>query len=444
MPVKKPLLIALLLSANASTAISASASEVDDRIAALEQQLAQLKSLVAANNSAIGENLETLTVQAEEVEAVRPIQKGTRFQYGGYVELDAIASSYSEGRPPAVMDDLFIPSLIPVEPIAGESEAYRSTNVHAKTSRFFFGTESATPMGKVSSRIELDFILSGQGDERVSNSFGARIRHAYLTWDYAPQKSLLAGQAWSTFFNVSTLPDSLDFVGPVGTVFERQPMLRWTNGPWQLAVENQTTRVNLPGGSTLLSDGQLIPDVVARYNGKSGSLNWSMAAIGRQLSYQERPTASVEGANDAELGYGLSLAGKWHIGRDDLRFMASYGDALGRYMGLNAFNDGYVDGAGDINTIDQWGGFVAYRHSWTDQWRSSFTLSASGADNPGLQEFAAAGGLARAYRSMHLNLNYMPAPKLQLGGEFMYGLKELEDGRDGDMYRLQFAAKISF
>ncbi|EED32644.1 porin [gamma proteobacterium NOR5-3] len=419
-------------------------AEVDDRIAELERQIAELKSLVVSNKASISDNLEILSVHAQDIEEVRPMKKGTRFQYGGYVQLDAIASNYSEGKPAAVMDDLFVPSLIPVEPLSGQGDAYTSTNIHAKSSRFYFGTETNTDAGKITSRIELDFILSGQGDERVSNSFSSRIRHAYLKWDYAPEQSLLAGQAWSTFFNVGALPDLLDFVGPVGTVFERQPMIRWTSGPWQLAIENQTTRVNLPQGGSSISDGQLMPDLVARYDAKAGDLSWSLAAIGRQLSYEERPTASIEGASDEQFGYGLSLAGKWNLGRNDLRFMASYGDALGRYMGLNSFNDGYINVNGEISTIDQWGGFIAYRHYWTDQWRSNISVSASEASNPSLAEFASAGGLAKSYRSMHVNLNYLPAPKLQLGGELMYGVKELEDGRDGDMYRLQFAAKYAF
>ena len=128
------------------------------------------------------------------------------------------------------------------------------------------------------------------------------------------------------------------------------------------------------------------------------------------------------------------------------RFQVQLGreDALGRYLGLNSFNDGYIDVNGDIGTIDQMGAFLAYRHYWSDEWRSSFTLSASQADNPSVGEFAAASSLAKAYQSVHLNLQYLPAPKLMLGGEIIYGTKELEDGRDGDMYRLQLAAKYAF
>ncbi|WOJ93842.1 DcaP family trimeric outer membrane transporter [Congregibacter variabilis] len=440
----KTLGVALALIGSSFAAAGVPAAEVDERIADLERQIAELKSLIVSNSTGISDNLETLSVQARDIDEARPMKKGTRFRYGGYVQLDAIASNYSEGKPASVMDDLFVPSLIPVESLVGAGDSYTSTNIHAKSSRFYFGTQTNTDAGKISSHIELDFILSGQGDERVSNSFSSRIRHAYLKWDYAPEQSLLAGQAWSTFFNVGALPDLLDFVGPVGTVFERQPMIRWTNGPWQLAVENQTTRVNLPQGGSRIGDAQLMPDLVARYDGKLSDLSWSLAAIGRQLSYEERPSASIEGGSDEQFGYGLSLAGKWNLGRNDLRFMASYGDALGRYMGLNAFNDGYIDTNGKISTIDQWGGFIAYRHYWTDQWRSNVSISASQASNPSSADFAATGTLAKSYRSMHVNLNYLPAPKLQLGGELMYGVKELENGLDGDMYRLQFAAKYAF
>jgi hypothetical protein len=437
----KKSLIAATTAATVCLAQPTFAAAVDDRIAELERQLEELKALVSSQQTSIDENIQSLAVQREEIAEARPIRKGTRFTYGGYVQLDAITSSYSEGKPSALMEDLFVPSLIPVEPVSGSGDAYQSTNIHAKTSRFYFKTETDTDAGKISSHIELDFLLSGQGDERVSNSFASRIRHAFLKWDYAPGKSFLAGQYWSTFFNVGALPDQLDFVGPAATIFERQPMIRWTNGPFQLALENETTRINLPEGGTRLDDSETIPDIVARYNGQSGDLNWSLAAIGRQLSYEARSDANTEVASDEQFGYGLSLSGKWMLGRDDVRFMASYGDALGRYLGLNSFNDGYIDVDGDIGTIDQFGAFLAYRHYWNDQWRSSFTVSASGASNPDIEEFAAANTLAKAYQSVHLNLQYLPAPRLMLGGEIMYGSKELEDGRDGDMYRLQLSAK---
>ncbi len=437
----KPLAVAVL-AASASAGSFAANEDVEGRIAELERQLAELKTMMANNTAAIETN-------AEEIEVVRPIRKGTEFKYGGYVQLDSITTDYQEGDPGnRLIDDFLVPSLIPVEPKEGSADNYVETNIHAKSSRFYFTTATPTDVGTVSSRIELDFMLSRNGDERISNSWNSRIRHAYVKWQYNEDSSILAGQTWSTFFNVAALPDLLDFVGPVGTIFDRQPLVRWTTGPWQFSVENAATRLNrvvdgLP--QIRLDDAEDLPDIVARYNGKVGDLSWSFAAIGRELGYEDRSeSTSFKLDSDEEFGYGLSLAGKWMFGKNDLRFMASYGSALGRYMGLNSYNDGYIADDGTIETIDQWGAFVAYQHYWAPKWRSTFSLSASGADNPDVDDFMDAESLNKSYRSFHANLNYLPAPRLQIGGEFGYGYRELEDGREGDVYRVHFAVKHAF
>ncbi len=430
----KPIAAALITLGTLTTASASIAGETEDRIAELERQLAELKSMVSANQQAT-------VVNAEEIEEARPSKKGTKFQYGGFIQLDMAASSYSEGKPGNdLIEDFLVPSLIPVSDGSGSS--YSSTNIHAKTSRFYFTTATDTDAGKISTRVELDFLLSAGGDERISNSWNSRLRHAFVKWDYAEGKSLLAGQSWSTFFNVGALPNQIDFVGPVGTLFNRQPQLRWTSGGLQLAIENPATRLNwdVDGSlSTAFDDfHEGIPDLVARYNGKVGGLSWSAAGIVRELSYENST------ADDSQMGYGLSLSGKWMLGKDDLRFMFNYGDALGRYLGLNSFNDGYVGANGDIETIDQWGAFVSYQHFWSPKWSSSFSLSASQADNPSVNEFSPAGSLAESYQSLHGSLWYHPAPKYSMGGELIYASKELEDGRDGDMSRMQFAVKYAF
>jgi hypothetical protein len=444
---KKRPVAAALFALGAATA--ATAADVDTRIAELERQLAELKAAVASNQAGISANQETIVVARADIEEARPSKAGTRFQYGGFIELDLLASNYKEGKPGnPLIEDFLVGSLIPVEPASGRSQSYQSTNMHAKTSRLYFTTSTDTEAGNIATRMELDFILSGQGDERISNSWSSRMRHAFVNWTYAPGSALLAGQTWTTFFNVGALPDLQDFVGPVGTVFDRQPMIRWTTGGLQLAVENPATRLNrnVDGSLNTAFNGfnEGMPDLVARYNGKVGDLGWSLAGIVRELTYEDRPSSGVQGDNDSLLVYALSLAGKWNLGSDDFRFMFSYGDGLGRYMGLNAFNDGYVNDQSDIKSIDQWGGFIAYRHQWSPHWRSNLSLSASGADNPGTGEFSLAESLAKRYESIHANLQYLPAPNMTIGGELVLARKELEDGRDGDLSRLQFSVKYGF
>jgi len=434
----KPLASAFVALTALSVGPAAMADSVEARIQALERQLQELKSQVSAQQQEISTN-------KVDIDEARPMAKGTKFTYGGFIQLDALTSDYSDGKPNNLIEDFYVPSLVPVEPANGVSDSYTSTNFSAKTSRIFFTTATKTDAGLLSTRVELDFMLSNQGDERISNSWSSRLRHAFVKWDYDASSSLLAGQSWTTFFNVSALPNLLDFVGPAGTIFVRQPQIRWTVGGLQLALENPATRLNDASGATVYDNGQELPDIVARYNGKLGQLSWSAAALGRQLRYDSRSDAgAVEDNSDDQFGYGLSFSGKWMLGQDNLSFMLNVGDALGRYMGLNSFNDGYINAAGDIKTVDSYGAFLAYEHYWSTRWRSTFSVSASGADNPDSNDFAGASGLAKEYQSLHANLNWLPAPKLSIGGELVLATKELEDGRDGDMSRVQFAVKYGF
>ncbi len=419
-------------------AAPASADDQEARIAELERQVKALTELLSAHDDSIKVTTERLDTDEKEIASTYEVaneahttRAGTKLNYGGFIKVDSVSSRYSDGKPTnTLIEDFMIPSLIPTSDGSGDS--YTSYHLHSKTSRFFLKTVTPTDVGDVITNFEMDFAVGGQGNERVSNSWANRMRHAYVQWNYAPGSSLLAGQTWSTFFNVATLPANLDFVGPVGTIFNRQPMIRWTTGNWQFAAENPRTRLqNEPHDD--FSEG--IPDLVARYNGKSGDLAWSLAGIGRQITYDNGVT------DDSQFGYGVSLAGKWTMGADDIRFQANYGNALGRYITINGFNDGYVDDNGNIDTFDQMGAFVAYRHTFDDHWSGGFTLSFSEADNPSLSEFAGAGSMAKSYQSGHLNLIYSPTARFSIGGELIYGSKELENGNDGTLNRFLMSIK---
>src|SRR5690606_36067312 len=89
---------------------------------------------------------------------------------------------------------------------------------------------------------------------------------------------------------------------------------------------------------------------------------------------------------------------------------------------------------------DTWGAMLAYRHLWSDQWRSSVSASVVEADNPD----TVAAGVAKAYRTAHVNMIYTPVARLELGGELIWGERENESGDKGDVERFQFSAKLAF
>mgnify|MGYP001826596443 FL=1 len=287
----------------------------------------------------------------------------------------------------------------------------------------------------MSTFVEMDFLLSGQGNERVSNSYAPRLRHAFFTYN-----KWLFGQTWMTFFNVGALPENLDFVGPAeSTIFGRQMMIRYTNGPWQFSAENSNTTVTPNGGGgRIVADDSRLPDFVARYNLSRDWGNFTVAGIYRQLRLED---AALD-VKDSTSGYGISLSGKFKIGeKDDFRWMASTGKGLGRYMGLNTANGAVIDENNNLDTIDSTGVFGSYRHFWGEKWRSNLTLGYlwvdNDTDNTGESVTKDAG-------SVHVNLIYSPQPKLDFGIEFMYANREVESGIDGDLKRVQFSAKYAY
>ena len=57
----------------------------------------------------------------------------------------------------------------------------------------------------------------------------------------------------------------------------------------------------------------------------------------------------------------------------------------------------------------------------------------------------ASGGLVtRNVQSTRGSVFYPPMPKVDVGAELMYGVREIEDGRKGDISRVQFTTKYSF
>ena len=455
----------LLLSLSVATVLtfswSGSVVADDDKVAALEARVAELEGLVhqlLANQQTSAVTVamveETATEVAVEKEAEFAQAAGFNetsaaaalkthqdtvaekahkhnYKFGGFVKTDVIYSDYSSGSYSGAGRDFYIPGTIPVGD--GEGESY--LDFHAKESRINFkSTHNLDNGAKIGTFLEMDFHLPPGGNERVSNSFNPRIRHAFVTYN-----KWLIGQTWMTFFNVGALPENLDFVGPAeSTIFGRQPMIRYTTGSWQFAVENpETTVTPYGGGGRIVADDNTVPDLVVRYNMKGDWGTFTVAGTYRELAYNNNA-----GIDDSTGGYGISLSGKFVFGnKDDFRWMASTGGGLGRYMGLNTANGAVLDEDGKLNAIDSTGGFVSYRHLWSSKWRSNLTFGYLAVDN----DISLTGlGVTKNATSYHINAIYSPLPKLDFGIEFMYADREVESGNDGDLTRLQFSAKYAF
>lgn len=428
----------LLWAPGAALAQTDREAELEARVAELERLVGELlkrdQDVPAVATTSATPPAPTVPAGQQPIQAASVIpgaNPGTRFAFGGFIKANFTVTDYSDGNPAAgsVGRDFYLPGAIPVGG-AGESAVF---DAHAKQSRFWFLTDAVLDSGsRLGSRFELDFAAPVGGDERNTNTYNPVLRRAFLTYD-----EWLFGQEWSNFMELGALPETTDFIGPTeGMIFVRQPQVRYTRGAWSLSAENpETTLTPFGGGARVVTDDNSVPDLTARYVHRGSRGFVSVAGLLRQLRYER------SGVSSTATGYGISLCSKLQFGADDLRLMVTAGSGIGRYTGLNVFEDGVLEAGGGIETLDIVAAYAAWRHVWGGSWRSNLILGYTSVDNDraltGLDVNAEAA-------SLRTNLMWSPVPKLDLGLELSTASRELEGGSRGSMNRIDLRAMYSF
>lgn len=372
--------------------------------------------------------------------------KDTTFKFGGYIKLDMLFSQYSDGQRAAspVGEELIVPSLIPVDATGADEKGDNNYDSTARFSRFFLQSTTPTDAGNITAHVEMDFFGDDARDERTSARANTSMRHAFFKWQKSETSAVVAGHTWTVFLNLGALPEAVDFVGPTsGIILVRNSQIRHESqmggGKFLVSLENpsnsfydgETADAAFPLGND--EDSNSHPDIVFRYDGKMGDFSYAAAGMVREIRYAAGTT------DESEETFATSLSGKYALGNgDDIKFMYNYG-TLGRYMAFNVYRDAAVMDDGSIETITSSGGYLAYRHLWSDKLRSTVAYATSSADNPDI-----AADVTKTATNSYVNLMYSPTKKLTYGGEYMMASRELESGEDGDLTRIQFTAKYVF
>ncbi len=273
--------------------------------------------------------------------------------------------------------------------------------------------------------------------------------HLHLMRAWGELGSFGAGQTDSLFMDIDAFPNTVDYWGPAGMVFLRNPQLRWTavsGDGMALAFSLEAPGSAIDTGKVTQVDPALAatpwnrwPDLVAawRKDGDWGHLK--VAGIVRQVGYQ---TSTTAGGNPSgtRTGYGLNLAGAINtFGKDTFSWQLAAGRSIASYM-----DDGGVDLAPDsaikAQAVPSLGWLAYYNHWWYSGWSTSLGYSEHRQDNAG-------GQLASAFRKGSygsINLLAYPARNLTTGAEFVWGRNEQKDGLAATDYRLQFSTKVAF
>jgi hypothetical protein len=446
------LLFLLLLPAAAGAAVpdagvQALQDEVQqlrDRVERLEQQLSLvLQQAVPAVTPA--EPAPAKAERATPVRAAAVIGSGPdelNVAIGGRIKADAIFNSDTVGRGSgdSRADFSLFPAAIPLDGQGRKDQIGYS----ARESRLWATATLPTRHGLLGGYVELDFFSTeSSGNERTTNGYVPRLRHAYGTW-----AGFTAGQTSSTFMNVSAYPELNEANGPAGIINVRQALLRYEReigrGRWFLALENpESTLTTFAGGSVAPNDDRY-PDIIGKVEFSGTWGNWSLAAMARHIRGDgpAGPADARIAIADGAWGGAVSASGRIRVfERDDIRFALSYGNVLGRYLSFNAFDDGGVDAAGEIELTPAAGGFIAWQHWWHSTLRSTLAFGYAQADH---DLSVVPDSVNEKLLSAHANLLWSPIPRATIGIEWVHGRRWLEDGRHGDLHRILLTSVYRF
>ena len=459
--VKGTLLCALvLINALWSTGTAFAASE-SDRILALESQLAAQREVMAAQQQmleAMQREIDALktgrtptelptlvdaptgtTEIAPSAPAREPSQAAAEskpeLELYGHFQLDAI---YDFKRVDPTWESTLRPSTIPTVSNAFGDDG--QTVISVKQTQMGMRGAFTTPAGLVKTWFEFDFF--GTGADAGDTKFN--LRHAWVEVG-----GLSFGQTNSNFMDVSIFPNVLDWWGPSGMVFNRNPQLRYTwlnsSSELALALEKPNGSFNTgvfgelsPEFGAAASAKTPLPDLTAHWRQEFGWGHYQIAGVLRKLEFETRGTPGNEPSFE-KTGWGLNLTSVINtIGRDQLKLGVVYGEGISSFM-----NDGGVNLAPEnsrAEPVPVLGVTAYYDRYWSDRWSSSIGVSVNDVDPRNQQ------AVDEFDRGIYAsgNLLYAPYPDALFGLELLWGEHRDVGDRTGEDFRAQFTLKHKF
>ncbi|HET9821233.1 MAG TPA: DcaP family trimeric outer membrane transporter [Burkholderiaceae bacterium] len=307
------------------------------------------------------------------------------------------------------------------QPLNGADAGFAKgkTKFTAQTSRFGFETATPTQYGTLNTKVEGDF-YAYCGAECNRNRF--RLRHAY--GEYA---GWLVGQTWSTFMDLDNLPETVDFNGPIGSPFSRRMMVRYT---WaDPKAGNKFT-----GALEDPEDGARLPNLVLRFD---KSFDWGAVNV-RVLAHEKRV------GTESKRGTGFGVGGSYKLTGDDL-LMFQWARVNGDYDMMYG-SSGYIQSSvtGKLLFDKNDGAVFGWAHTVSPTLRTNVALGMN--RSKATAEYVAEMGnyQSRRLTQLHAGFIYVPVKNVELGAEYIHGVRKTFDGDEGKMSRFDLMARYSF
>ena len=323
-------------------------------------------------------------------------------------------------------------------PVPGDSQPDQAgyMNMFARESRIGFDfrsfTEDDTPLQVF---MEIDFWNT------ADTPFFAtpRLRHFYGVFG-----RLLAGRTWGTLTDVYSLSTTIDFAAGDAIAGSRRPQVRFEqplNDEFRAAVALEMLEFadidNVDDQTGQAS--QLLPLLAARV---TRITNRGRAMFGASL-YQLRWDGLGTGPDATAAAWGVLFSGRLGLGeRDFLVWNTSAGNGWGSNIvtGIGAGSAAVLTPGGTLDLLFSWNAQLGGAHYFSDVVAVNVSFAwASGGDSqlkPGdrLKE----GGTA------HANVIWSPFNSVNIGVEYIYGLRRNYNGSDGSANRVQSMIKFIF
>ena len=365
-----------------------------------------------------------------------PDANKARLEVSGKVQLDFI---YDFNRVDPTWKSTLRPSTIPVN-CPGDAGCGKDgeTIFSVRQTSVAFKGFVPTEIGQLKTELSLDLFNVGGANTgfRLLNAWGEIGR-----WG--------AGQTYTLFMNIDTFPNTIDYWGPSGMSFIRNPQLRYTaplgeGSNLAFSLESPNAAIDSGKASAVASNLGLqgrtqLPDVIAKYSMDRKWGHGELAGMMRSVGWESAATPDNE-PSGSKTGWGFNFSGWFNVGdKDRVTGSLIYGEGIASYM-----NDGGVDlapgAAFQAELVKTVGWFAYYDHYWSERFSSSVGASQHRQTNT-------AGQLDSAFKTgtySSANLLYKPARNVMVGVEMLYGKLELKDGSDNDDLRVQTTAQFKF
>ena len=382
--------------------------------------------------------MSNLVMRGDHQNSIKIPGTDTSLSIGGRLETSLI---YDIGPRPTSSDGDIAYAKNAVLEGSPEHENRGDTRLTARNSRFNIQTTTPTRLGRMRTFMEGDFNgpPNNKGSRATTNRTAFGIRHAFGEFS-GTYGTVLFGQYWSTFMDRTVYPDKVDGTGPVGRTLIRQGQLRFTRnfGGGELAFALENPRADFDGADDEnLHDGY--PDLVSYYRYETDRWHLQFSGLLRRVGINDGLPGGIK---DNAVSWGMNQTGRFTLpwNEDEITWYLIWGNGIGRYMEGGANQGTSITADGRLDNQFSYGGFLNYKHWWTDTLHSNIDFGVSYFDlNP--EEVADAN---KELYSSHINLIWDPIDKLSFGIEYIWARREVQDGREGTINRAQFISKIFF